>query len=186
MITIYFGKSASGKDYYLQRAVHLGGLKPIVTYTTRPKRKNETDGVDYRFVTDDEFRRLYDDKKIIESRSYLTNVAGKQAIWYYGSPEVNPDEDWVGVLDVSGIISLIRHYGAEKIRLIYVRTDDEVRKTRARFRGSFDETEWNRRAEDDEKKFSDTVLNDLIRNWYQMPVQVINNSGDRPTFSSIN
>ena len=53
MIRVYFGKSASGKDTFLEKNVRLG-FKRIVSYTTRPIRKNEVQGVSYNFVTKDE------------------------------------------------------------------------------------------------------------------------------------
>ena len=46
------GKSSSGKDTIfkeLNEDKELN-LKPIVSYTTRPKRINESDGVEYFFI----------------------------------------------------------------------------------------------------------------------------------------
>ena len=46
------GKSSSGKDTIfkeLNEDKELN-LKPIVSYTTRPKRSGECDGVDYNFI----------------------------------------------------------------------------------------------------------------------------------------
>ena len=57
MITIYFGKSASGKDYFLKKLIR-HKIQPIISYTTRPIRDNETNGIDYNFVTNKEFKDL--------------------------------------------------------------------------------------------------------------------------------
>ena len=40
------GKMCSGKDTVVKRLINKG-FKKVVTYTTRPKRRGETDGVDY-------------------------------------------------------------------------------------------------------------------------------------------
>ena len=44
--------------------------------TTRPKRQSETDGVDYRFVSEDEFRRLIGEKKLVEYTEFNGNFYG--------------------------------------------------------------------------------------------------------------
>ncbi len=52
------GKSGSGKDTILKEInkVEDLNLKTIVTYTTRPKRNNETDGVEYFFIDKEKAR----------------------------------------------------------------------------------------------------------------------------------
>ena len=46
------GKSASGKDtIYKKLLERFPGLKTVVTYTTRPIRDGETEGVEYHFTS---------------------------------------------------------------------------------------------------------------------------------------
>ena len=52
MAIIIFGKTASGKSRIVNELVKRG-YKKIVTTTTRPARKGEVDGIDYKFITDD-------------------------------------------------------------------------------------------------------------------------------------
>ena len=49
---VLMGKSASGKDTVYHRLLADGALnlKPVVLYTTRPRREGEEDGRDYYFV----------------------------------------------------------------------------------------------------------------------------------------
>ena len=54
-------------------------LKPIVSYTTRPKRINETDGVEYFFIDKNQLDKYKEENKVIEQRVYHT-VDGD---WYY-------------------------------------------------------------------------------------------------------
>jgi len=56
---VLVGASASGKST-LQKAMieHSENLKKVVTYTTRPPRKGEKNGVDYHFVSEKKFQKL--------------------------------------------------------------------------------------------------------------------------------
>ena len=61
-IIALFGEAGSGKDYLYNKIVHWdeeGVIEPvfntIVKSTTRPQREMETDGVDYHFLTVDQF-----------------------------------------------------------------------------------------------------------------------------------
>ena len=51
------GKSCSGKDTIARELVKLG-YERILTYTTRPQRPSELDGVDYHFITENEFKDM--------------------------------------------------------------------------------------------------------------------------------
>lgn len=50
MITLYIGKSAVGKDTLLKKQIE-DGVSPIISFTTRPMREGEVNGVDYNFVS---------------------------------------------------------------------------------------------------------------------------------------
>ena len=58
--------SGAGKTTLLKRLLRrVDGLEFSVSYTTRPPRRGERDGVDYHFVTEARFRRHH--KKIKEA-----------------------------------------------------------------------------------------------------------------------
>ncbi len=153
MITIIMGKSASGKDT-LQQSMIKKGYKPIITYTTRPKRDGEIDGKEYNFISVPAFKSLEDDGFFCETRSYNTLVGGKADTWYYGSPKVNPKKNYVVILDTDGAECYADYYGTENISVIYLDVSDEEREKRASARGSFDEIEWKRRKADDSERFN--------------------------------
>lgn len=178
MILLYIGKSAAGKDTYLQKQVRCG-VKPIVSYTTRPRREGEADGKDYNFVSDEEFEKIRSEGGMFETRSYKTCFNGQAAVWNYGSPKVNPQEDWVAVVDIDGAKSYIEAYGAENINIVYVYVTDDERKYRAQLRGTFSEEEWNRRLADDKNKFSYKKLSSLIR-MLGKPIVALDNNGVSP------
>ena len=57
-IMAIMGKAGSGKDTLcraLLKEPEFLNAKPIISCTTRPIRDNETDGVDYHFLTNEEF-----------------------------------------------------------------------------------------------------------------------------------
>lgn len=155
MYLILCGKSGSGKDTILKRLCKRG-FTPIVSLTSRPIREGETNGVEYNFVSRELFESLIRDKRLIEYRTYNTLVGGVEDTWYYGLEKTDVDlsKDYVVILDINGAESFMQYYGQENCFCIYIDACDEIRTERAKKRGSYDETEWNRRMEADEKDFS--------------------------------
>ena len=64
------GKSASGKDTIFKRLVQdeALNLKTVVSYTTRPMREGEQEGVEYYFVSPKTMKSLRDRGRVIECR----------------------------------------------------------------------------------------------------------------------
>lgn len=160
--TIIAGKSGSGKDYLLKYMVQKG-FAPLVSHTTRPKRANEIDCLDYYFVGVTEFLANDD---FIETRSYDTELNGEKHTWYYGLSnrelDRNKDKNIVTIFDIPGTIEFIKNTGID-CNIIYLDVSDEIRKNRAILRGSFCDIEWDRRLLDDAKKFSDKELKSIIK-----------------------
>lgn len=101
------GASASGKDFLLKEILRENEhVKPIISITTRPKRDGEEDGVEYNFITLEEFEDVYRNDGLIEIRQYNT-VDG---VWYYGvtksSIDVHSDDIYIVILDVQGVYQL--------------------------------------------------------------------------------
>ena len=180
MIKIYIGKSASGKDTLSRKDIE-DGFKPVISYTTRPMRDGETDGVEYYFVTKEKFAELISSDLLTEYRSYNTKVNGVDDVWYYGTPKLKDCDitDYVVILDIKGAEEFIRTYGSS-CYITYVYVDDEERKRRAMKRGSFDETEWNRRAADDNIVFAkDEILK--LAHLLAKPITVLYNYSSKTT-----
>lgn len=185
MIKLYFGKSGAGKDTIVKEVLQKNrDIQPIVSYTTRPKRPNEVDGVDYHFVDESIFKSLIANNKLTEYRKYDALVDDIPAVWYYGTPLLNPDEDYAGVVDIKGVYAFLEKYGLEDVELIYVVVDDDnVRRERAESRGGFNKIEWGRRFADDEMVFSDENLKKLCK-LYGKPISRMHNNA-RLTFDEI-
>jgi len=67
LMVVLSGPAGVGKDSVL-RALRQRGLPYhfVVTMTDRPRREGEVDGVDYVFVTADEFRRMIESDALLE------------------------------------------------------------------------------------------------------------------------
>lgn len=156
-IIILVGESGTGKDTVLHELSKRSiDTHAFVSTTTRPMRENETDGVDYYFVNEAEFQQKIKNNDFVEYRSYNTNVSGKQAIWYYGSHKItiDPKKTYAIVLDLEGAQAFAEYYGKKNCYVVYLTVPGEVRRKRAENRGSFDETEWERRLADDKVKYA--------------------------------
>jgi guanylate kinase len=67
LLVVISGPSAAGKDATLKRMEELGyPFHFVVTATTRPRRPNEVDGVDYYFVSKQEFAEMLEKDELLE------------------------------------------------------------------------------------------------------------------------
>ncbi|MDQ6768351.1 MAG: guanylate kinase, partial [Candidatus Eremiobacteraeota bacterium] len=74
---IVSGPSGAGKDTIIEQLRQTEPeLAYCVTYTTRPPRQYEIEGVHYRFATRDEFTRMLAAGEFLETRDYAGNLYG--------------------------------------------------------------------------------------------------------------
>ena len=89
------GYMSVGKDTILKQVLKdMDDVKPIISTTTRPMRKGETDGVDYHFVSKEEFLKLKDEDYFVETTTYNNN--------YYGTSKKEISDDKVLIVETSG------------------------------------------------------------------------------------
>ena len=109
-IIALFGQAGSGKDYLFNKVIHWdeeGVLPPIfnkiIKTTTRPKRENEEDGIDYNFVSQELFFKR-------NQNNYLSGVSVYRG-WYYGIDISAVDEDKpnIVILDIQQIKDLMKY-----------------------------------------------------------------------------
>lgn len=163
-IFVIMGKSATGKDTvykYLIESEELS-LKTAVGYTTRPIRKGEKDGVEYRFVTVPQMEELQNKGLLIEHRSYQT-VHGE---WHYFT--VNDDQivlgehDYLLISTLEGFLQIRKYFGDDVVIPIYIEVADDLRLERSIQRERKQETpkyaEVCRRYLADEEDFSEEKL----------------------------
>ncbi|WP_419725908.1 guanylate kinase [Terrisporobacter petrolearius] len=127
------GKSSSGKDTIFKGINDDKDLdlKPIISYTTRPKRINETNGVEYFFINTDELNKFEKENKVIEKRVYHT-IHGD---WFYGT--INDGQidlnknNYLLITTLEAYKSLRDYFGEDKVYPFYIDIEDGIRLERA-------------------------------------------------------
>lgn len=146
------GKSGAGKDTIKKELVKHYGYENIVTYTSRPKRRGEKNGVTYHFISDQEFKDKIEEGFFAEYKSY--NVANGDT-WYYGCSvrdiEHYEDEKAVIILTPQGVRDVISNVGITP-KVIYLYANLETIKHRLNERGD-DKEEIDRRISHDNEDF---------------------------------
>ena len=106
-------------------------LRGYVLYTTRPRRTDETDGVEYHFITGAKLIEYSLEGKLIELRTYKT-VYGD---WMYATIDDGQIDLMKGDYLVPGtlesFLGLRSFYGEDKVVPIYIELDDGERLLRA-------------------------------------------------------
>lgn len=146
---VLIGKSASGKDTILNKLIE-NGYKKIITYTTRPMRKNETQDKTYHFISEGEFKNKVEDGFFVEWKSYITN----NGVWYYGSAKEDydkSDDKTLVILTPDGYRDIINSLGYRP-KSIYIYANNSTIRGRLQKRGD-DKNEVIRRIEHDNEDF---------------------------------
>lgn len=152
---VLMGKTASGKDTIAKQLITNHGFSRIVTYTTRPKRRGEKDGVTYHFVTQEEFEQKVNGNFFAEWKSYNT----EHGTWYYGTSYddiVNADDKTLIILTPDGYRDIIEVVDSENLITIYLYANNKTIQKRLVERGD-DPKEAKRRIEHDNADFKGLV-----------------------------
>ncbi len=160
-IVYIMGKSSSGKDTIYRSILSDKSidLKKIVPYTTRPIRLGEENGVQYFFTDEDGFKKLCEEEKVIEYRSYDTCYG----LWrYFTVNDENIDlskNSYIIIGTLESYEKTAQYFGREKMLPILIKLDDGVRLQRALNREKKQKTpkyeEMCRRFLADSKDFSE-------------------------------
>lgn len=153
-------------------------FKISVSHTTRKPRPNEIDGVDYNFVSHDQFKKLINDNKFYEYASIFDN--------YYGTSKKSVDKlvktndlifdiDWQGTKQLSKFPNL-------KLIKIYITTknkSDLRKRLLKRNQDSPSEVEKRLKSFDqDIKHWSDydyIIINENLENCFKQVESIIFN-----------
>lgn len=132
LLVVISGPSGVGKDTVLQRMKERGlPMHFVVTATTRPKREGEQDGVDYFFVSREQFAEMIEQGELLEYAIVYQD--------YKGIPKSQVREalgsgtDVVMRLDVQGAETIRKLYPEALLIFLSTRSEDElVRRLQAR------------------------------------------------------
>ncbi|MFC2016113.1 guanylate kinase [Chloroflexota bacterium] len=105
LLLVLSGPSGVGKDAVLSRMKESSyPLKYITTLTTRPRRPNERNNVDYHFISMERFQKMIENSELLE----WANVYGN----WYGVPKkevkqaLDEGEDVIVKVDIQGTATI--------------------------------------------------------------------------------
>ena len=123
---VIVGESASGKTAVEKVLSNVYSYRRIVSYTTRPQRRHEQNGVDYHFIPEEEFERLLNDNYFVEHSKYRD--------WHYGICEEDCESGDIIVANPHGLRQLKRIYPGS-VKSFYINTSEKKRLIRLLERG---------------------------------------------------
>ena len=190
-IDIYciLGRTCSGKDTVARLICENDDrFSQIVSYTTRPKRDSETDGVEHYFVSDEEFEELR--KKAASDLTNITNAIydgvpkeeipfkledtiiayteiGKYKYMALLTEIVNKHHN-VYIIDPTGLIALDNMmYSVNKhsdyvlkVKPVYINSSFVDRDSRARTRSDYDKFQLRCESEDGQFNLFESMIKD--------------------------
>ena len=111
------GKACAGKDSIVKELSNRTNLSIATSFTTRPMREGEHQGVEYNFIDNDTFMKLKDDNQIVEYTSY-TVASGE--VWYYGLTKEELEKNEFVFNYSNDVDSLIKKLSAYKISKLLI------------------------------------------------------------------
>jgi len=184
-LIVISGPSGAGKTTLLKRlyACCPRPLAPSVSATTRPPRPGEKDGVDYHFLSREEFARRRTAGEFLECFEVY-----QRGDWYGTlKSEVAPslaNGKWVVLeIDVQGTLAVLEHYPDALTIFVRPRSVEDLER-RLRDRGTESEAALQRRLEVARRELSFIdryrfqVVNDDIDRAVRELCEILNQSGD--------
>ena len=131
-IVYIMGKSSTGKDTVFKELLknEKFNFKTIVSYTTRPVRAGEKEGVEYHFTDEEGFNKLKAAGKVIEDRAYNT-VHGLWRYFTADDGQVDFSNDYITIGTLESFVKVADYFGRDRIIPVMIELDDGVRLQRA-------------------------------------------------------
>ena len=184
IIVILSSPSGAGKTTLVKEISKRNNFQISISHTTRKPRSNETEGKDYYFVSESEFKNLIDEDKFLEYAKVFQN--------YYGSSKdvvfkkLNNAENVIFDIDWQGTQQIKRQKLNYKIVTIFIlppsrdelynrllnrdRNDEKIVKERmAQF--NEDVLHW--------KEYDFVVINDDLENCYKKIIKFIKSTDNK-------
>lgn len=141
---ILIGASASGKTEVAKKLISKHSFSKVVTYTTRAIRPTEKDGIDYHFVSMEQFIKLREEGFFLETAEYNKN--------FYGTPLNDIALNKVLIVEPNGY-KAIKKLNDNTIISFYI-TDTEDNRRRHMLERGDDPVKVEERILNDRKEFS--------------------------------
>ena len=145
LLFVISAPSGTGKTTLVERLVQiLPNLRESKSYTSRPARAGERDGVDYHFLGRDEFERMVAANAFLEWADVFGNLYGTSAADV--DHMLSDGQDVVLVIDVQGARQ-VRQRGADHTAVFVMPPSYQVLERRLRGRSADPEPAMRRRLE---------------------------------------
>lgn len=124
MLIILSGPSGSGKGSVCKKVLEKFPLKLSISVTTRSPRDGEKNGIDYYFVSKEEFQNLIANNQLLEWAKVYDD--------FYGTPmelvhlALEQDEDVILEIDVQGALTIKEKYPDAVLVFIITPTKEEL------------------------------------------------------------
>ena len=183
IIVILSSPSGAGKTTLVKEISKRNNFQISISHTTRKPRSNETNGKDYYFVSDSEFKNLIDENKFLEYAKVFQH--------YYGSSKdvvfkkLNSGENVIFDIDWQGTQQIKKQKLNYKIITIFIlppsrnelytrllnrdRNDEKIAKERMT-QFNEDVLHW--------KDYDFVVINDDLENCYKKIIKFIKHSNN--------
>lgn len=123
---ILVGASASGKSVVAKKMYEKYNITKVITYTTRPIRVGEVNGVDYHFVSKEDFETKMKENFFVETANYNNN--------YYGTAYEDISKNKVLIVEPNGA-NVYYDKISDKVIIVYLNASEQERKKRMAIRG---------------------------------------------------
>jgi len=179
-VVIFSAPSGSGKSTIVNHILKLHPeMEFSVSATSRPPRGQEKDGVEYRFLTTEEFRDLIKSDKFVEyeevydGRYYGTLKSGVERIWEKGHVIIFD-------VDVKGGVNLKKYFGDKALSVFIQAPSIDVLRERLLKRGTDSLEEIEKRIAKAEEemtyagKFDRILINDDMNKAFAEAEKLVN------------
>lgn len=123
---ILVGKGGSGKDYWKNKFSEELGLSRDVSYTSRPPRVGEKEGVDYHFISEAEFEEAIEKDEFVQWDKHAGN--------YYGTHRASFLSKDLFIMTPKAVLDNIDIFNSKHI-IIVLQVNDDLRRSRMISRG---------------------------------------------------
>lgn len=150
MLICILGFSASGKDTIEKEIINKHSFNKVIQHTSRPPRENEINGIDYHFLSNQEFKSSILKNEFVSYREFESSL-GK---WYYGISKKGffQSEKNILIVDIEGLLDIKKNFTETNYLSIFIDVDYNTRLNRVKNRPDSDLQEFERRAKDDDSK----------------------------------